>query len=137
MAEVIIGMQEFQNRLKELDRVMREQALIQMAKAGAEIVLHASRSMAPQGESGRLVRGIQMVQRRASSDIYEATVDVGPDKKTFYGIFQERGTVHHDSQPFMGPALESNRGQMYEAMKAQGLKAIAKFQGKLVKAGRR
>jgi len=51
------------------------------------------------------------------SDVHEATVEVGPDKKQFYGSFQEKGTKHHRAQPFLLPSLESNRARIAQVMK--------------------
>ena len=40
------------------------------------------------------------------SDSHAAAVNIGPEKRFFYGFFQEFGTVHHGAQPFVRPAFD-------------------------------
>jgi HK97 gp10 family phage protein len=41
----------------------------------------------------------------------QALVKIGPSILAFYGLFQELGTIHHVSQPFLEPALESKKDE--------------------------
>lgn len=62
------------------------------------------------------------------SDIFEGQVDVGPDRKQFYGSFQERGTKKMPAQPFLNPALEATQEQVANAIKAKIEEVLKKFQ---------
>lgn len=47
---------------------------------------------------------------RAREDT-EAVVAVGPNRRSFYGLFQEFGTAKHGAQPFMRPAFDEKSAQ--------------------------
>lgn len=128
MDEIVHGMDEFKGKLEQLELTVRRQLLIDAAKAGAKILLEEARRRAPT-DTGALAAGMTLRVSGGESDIYEATVDVGPSKKTWYGFMQEFGTKHHAAQPFLGPALEASRDQIISAMKDKLLSAIQKVAG--------
>lgn len=123
MPELIIGMTAFQEQLKELELTSQKQVLTAAAKAGALIVRDQARRRAPR-DTGDLAGGITMRVSAKQTDVHEATVDVGPDKKQFYGFFQEFGTAHNRKQPFLIPSLEDNRDQITQAMTDEMIQAI-------------
>jgi HK97 gp10 family phage protein len=127
----IIGLPEFEAQLRELDFSLQRKGLIEVAQAGARILVDAARALAPR-DSGRLSDGIKMRVSSKESDIHEATVDVGPDARQFYAAFVERGTKervyrhgrrgssgHMTAHPFLGPAFEASVERMTQAMKAK------------------
>lgn len=125
MAEIIHGFSEFERNLNELDRVVRQELLTEAAHAGADIVLEDAARRAPR-DQGDLASGMtKRVSRQ--SDANEVSVEVGPDKKQFYGFFQERGTKHAPAQPFLKPALETNRERIAAAMKDVLLRGIERL----------
>lgn len=127
MAEIIQGFAEFEENLRKLERVYQKKVLLKVAKAGAAIVLEAAKKLAPR-RSGRLAENMTMVARTGAADINEASVDVGPEKSQFYGYFQEKGTVHQRSQPFLEPALEQSREAATDAMTEVFLAQLEPFQ---------
>lgn len=75
--------------------------------AGAEIVRQAASDNAPR-RTGTLAASIVKELGKKSKQ-GETAVKVGPNKKAFYGLFVELGTVKMSARPFLFPALESNR----------------------------
>lgn len=43
-------------------------------------------------------------------------VRVGPARDAYYGEFQEFGTSRHAAQPFLRPALDSRKGQVFDVI---------------------
>ena len=125
MAEIIVGMQAFEEKLNALELSIRGKVLIEAAKAGAQIVVDAARANAPR-DRGDMAEGMTMRVSNKESDNNEATVDVGPGKKQFYGHMVERGTSHSVAQPFLGPAIETNRERITAVMSKALLEAIEK-----------
>lgn len=125
MAEIIEGFAAFEQKLRELELSMQRKALIEVAKAGAQIVLDEAKRLAPR-DTGALAEGMTMRVSGRESDINEGTVDVGPSKKTFYGSFQEFGTSHSRVQAFLGPALETSRERVTQVMQDEMLHIVDK-----------
>jgi HK97 gp10 family phage protein len=103
------GMQELIRRLEHLgteaDRV-KEDALL----AGAEIIQQAASEKAPR-DTGKLAENIVI------SDVKEdGTVDIGPDRDRFYGLFLEFGTSKMAARPFLQPAFEESKEQVQQKM---------------------
>jgi len=118
MAEIVIkGMPAFQAKLREMSLSMQRDALIEVAKEGAQIVVDAAKAGAPH-DTGALAEGIAMRVSNKQSDLFEATVNVTWSRKTFYGRFLEFGTRFITARSFLGPAFENNRERIADAMKA-------------------
>ncbi|ESU71107.1 hypothetical protein T260_15115 [Geobacillus thermopakistaniensis] len=105
----INGMQELLRQLErmgaEADRV-KEEALL----AGAEIIQQAASERAPR-DTGKLAENIVI------SDVKEdGTVDIGPDRDRFYGLFLEFGTSKMAARPFLQPAFEESKEQVQQKM---------------------
>lgn len=47
-------------------------------------------------------------------DTHEFAVAVGPSKDTFWGFFQEYGTVHHPPRPAMRPAFDQTQNAVMQ-----------------------
>ncbi|QPA31625.1 HK97-gp10 family putative phage morphogenesis protein [Thermaerobacillus caldiproteolyticus] len=103
------GMQELLRQLEqvgsEAERVKKDALL-----AGAEVVQQAASEKAPR-DTGKLAENIVI------SDIKEdGTVDIGPDRDRFYGLFLEFGTSKMAARPFLQPAFEENKEQVQQKM---------------------
>lgn len=127
MAEIIHGLNEFLQNLNKLDNEIRGKALVDGAKAGAHVVLEDAKQRAPKGRTGNLSNNMTIRVAR-SSDINEATADVGPDKKQWYGFFLEYGTKFITPRRFLQLALDSNTVHIQHAMESVIEKVIAKWQ---------
>jgi HK97 gp10 family phage protein len=125
MAEIIIGMAELQKKLENLSLVPRRGALTKAAKAAGKIVKEEASRLAPR-RTGDLADNMVMRVKSSESDADEVTVEVGPDKKQFYGNFVEKGTKYMPAEPFLGPALEDNRERLDKVMKDILLEEIEK-----------
>jgi HK97 gp10 family phage protein len=125
MAEFIAGMDSLQQKLRSLEQVVQRKILIAAAKAGAAIVRDEAQRLAPR-DTGALAEGMTIKANARQSDSREATVEVGPGKDEFYGMFQELGTAFHSAQPFLGPALENKKTEVFEAMKQKAEEEIDK-----------
>jgi len=90
-----VGKRMLRDALEEVGEPMRKR-MAQMAprEPGApdladNIVISTGRVIKPKG-----------------SDSLASAVNIGPEKRFFYGFFQEFGTVHHGAQPFVRPAFD-------------------------------
>ncbi|MBE2918736.1 HK97 gp10 family phage protein [Anoxybacillus flavithermus] len=113
------GMQELLRQLEqvgsEAERIKKDALL-----AGAEIIQQAASERAPR-DTGKLAENIVI------SDIKEdGTVDIGPDRDRFYGLFVEFGRKSGtkkgrkypkaDPHPFLQPAFEENIDRVQDEM---------------------
>lgn len=103
------GMQELLKKLETLGNEaeqVKQEALV----AGAKVVQQAASQKAPR-DTGKLAENIVI------SDIKEdGTVDIGPDRDRFYGLFLEFGTSKMSARPFLQPAFEENKEQVQQKM---------------------
>lgn len=123
----VTGLDGLKDNLKKLEREVRL-GLTEAARAGAEIVLRDAVARAPR-LTGELARSIQIhiVQKTGNPNI--AVAQVGPSKEAFYGRFVEKGTRHSRPEPFLKPALETNRARIIKTMHEKLWKAIRRVAG--------
>jgi HK97 gp10 family phage protein len=126
MPEVIAGMSDLQKNLQELEYSMQRKALIEAAKAGAELLVDEAARTAPK-RTGDLAAGITMRVSGRESDIYEATVDVGPDKSNFYGSFLQYGTKDIPASNWFGRAFETVKSLIVETIAEKLAAVIERF----------
>lgn len=70
-----------------------------------------ARSRAPQGESGRLIRGVDIdVEITARDQVI--TGRVGVRKSVYYAYFVEMGTRYMAAKPFLRPAVFENADEI-------------------------
>ena len=82
-------------------------------KEGGEILRQEMYGRAPEGETGKLKESIT-VSRVKSKDDGVRYVEVGPSKETAWRAkFIEYGTVKMRAKPFMAPAVEAKRKEVY------------------------
>lgn len=121
MSETIIGLAAFEARLKALEFGVQRKSLVEVTKAGAEIIRVEAEARAPVGESGNLARSMMLSVVESAAN--EVIVKIGPSRKGFYGVFQEKGTSHHRPQSFLRPAFDDKKSEAI-ALASQLLKDI-------------
>ena len=134
-------MADLQAKLRKMQLSLQRDALIQSAKAGAQIIVDDAN-----GRSNSSGRSFDYRVAQKQSDLFEATVEVGATKKKFYLFFQEFGTGHRflsakareygfpgisrrprpavPPHPALIPALESKREAAAEAMKQSMIERV-------------
>ncbi len=102
--KIIVKDKEIIEKLKK----MENQIIKVMGKAleeSAEIVREEAFIKAPK-RRGELARKLMI------SKIKHSSIDIGPDKESFYGRFLELGTVKLSARPFLRPALDSKKSEV-------------------------
>ena len=102
-----------QNRLPEITAAI--------PRAVYEAVMHAAEQVAESARA-RVPVATGDLQRAIHVEVTEDGVEVlAGDRKVFYGIFVEHGTVNTPAHPFLVPALEENRelilGELRDAIR--------------------
>ena len=111
----VSGFVELENALRKLPEAVAGAFLEQSLREAGQQMAESARRFAPRSDSTR--QGGHMADsiaiRKIKNDTtrgLEATSWVGPDRKHFYGMFAEFGTVHETARPFLRPAFESEKG---------------------------
>lgn len=115
----IKGLRELEAGLAEIPAAVRGKTLEAALMRAAKPILDEARSRAPvrQGGAKRMGKGSKVRMpgflraslrraRKRGSDA-SATVQIGPHRRAFYGMFQELGTSRQAARPFLRPAFES------------------------------
>ncbi len=89
---------------------MRRVLLTKSVKAGAEIIRQRAEELAPR-DTGQLAESELVRVIGADSSAAEVVAKIGPDRKCFYGMFQEFGTAFMVAHPFLNPALEQSQDE--------------------------
>lgn len=103
------GIPALERALLRVASVMRNPVLREAVSEAAEPVREDAERLAPVGETGELSGGMTKVSMKGTPE--RAAERVGPSEDAWYGFFQEVGTMHHDAQPFLRPALDMNRAK--------------------------
>ena len=110
----VAGFVELENALRKLPEVVAGAFLEQSLREAGQPMAASAKRFAPRSDSTR--QGGHMADsiaiRKLKNDTtrgLEATSWVGPDRKHFYGMFSEFGTVHQTARPFLRPAFESEK----------------------------
>jgi HK97 gp10 family phage protein len=101
----LTGLQPLMENLSNLASLVSQKRILSKAlREGAQLIAVEAEHLAP-ALSGRLRASItvQITEATASS----ATARIGPSQRGFYGMFNEFGTKHMASQPFLGPAFDA------------------------------
>lgn len=107
MAEIRLrGAKELLQKFKQLEDSIAGATLEKAALAGAEIVREDASRRAPR-RTGNLAKNI--VTETAEKSRTKAVVNVGPNKKAWYGRFVELGTSKMAPKPYLMPAFEANK----------------------------
>jgi len=115
----VLGLAELDERLRVLPEAVRGQVLTQALLSAAEPIVTEARNRAPirtdgkvkkigKGARGRLPGFLRASVRRARGGVKDttATVQIGPAKAAFYGMFSEFGTSKQSARPWLRPAFE-------------------------------
>lgn len=107
------GIEELMARLNSLGEAVATRTENKALREGAEVLREGISKRAPR-DTGNLAENIVMSGvKQAEIGKY---IEVGPDKKHFYGLFHEFGTVKMPAYPFMGPALEEDGKEVMNTM---------------------
>ena len=125
-----LGLRELEKSLNKLDVKIRANIMRRsLTAAMTPVVAAAKANIDKQGisDSGLLRKSIVKKLRRAkNANNYNAEIDVGIWKRAFYGLFQERGTLHFPARPFLRPALDENVDKVVEAFKKKMREGIVR-----------
>lgn len=124
---VLRGIEELEQKLRELDRTVQAKCLMSALKEHVEVTRARAADNAPVGDpkedphAGRLKAHEDIATVPSLSSAKVAIVRVGPRIDSFYGLFQELGTAHHSAQSFLLPAFEETKESVL-AKTAEGFK---------------
>ena len=93
--------------------------------AAAEPIRDEARALAPvsEGSGGHLAFGIKIRLMKNTAEGRER-VRIGVKEGLWYGVFPEYGTSRMAAQPFMRPAVDSQRGEALRILKDELKKRI-------------
>jgi len=114
-------------RIQQLTSKMGKAALVEAVKAGAEIIRVDASARAPK-KTGFLSKHID--KRVSERKTGQVTVDVGPTKKAWYGLFPELGTKHFPASPYLRPAIDENQDRVVAAVKSRLNQELIKVVGR-------
>ena len=99
------GIEDLMARINSLGESIATRTENKALREGAKVLQKGISERAPR-DTGNLAENI-VISGVKQSEVGKY-IEVGPDKKHFYGLFHEFGTVKMPAQPFMGPALEED-----------------------------
>ncbi len=115
MAKVeLTGLDDLLKELNALSERIAARAENKALREGAEILRAAISKRAPR-RTGRLSKSIEKSNVKRSKEGVKY-IEVGPNRSAFYGVFLEFGTSTIRAKPFMAPALEEKRDEIYGTM---------------------
>ncbi len=120
---ILIGLEKFESKLKELALTVQRKVLIQATRKGAELIRAEAEARAPR-TTGKLSENIIVVLRNSENTADEITVRIGPSMKVFYGLFEELGTAHATGHPFLRPAFDAKKDDALQITSQEFLAAI-------------
>lgn len=102
------GQAELRLKLHAMQRAIEDQLQDALEKA-AEPIAKEAKARAPRRTGA--VKATMAVRPVKDRDNYQASVEVGPAEKLWYGVFPEYGTSETPAQPFLRPALDTKQQQ--------------------------
>lgn len=128
MSDIFKDAAALEAKFNEIGYAVQRQVLIKAARKGAQLIRDEAEKLAPR-RTGALAKSQIVTIAGTGSNSAEVVVKIGPDRARFYGLFQELGTAHHSSQPFLKPALESQHDAALDVAREVLLDAIEKVTG--------
>jgi HK97 gp10 family phage protein len=126
----IDGLSELSEMLTQESVRTAKRYLLNVAKPAAEVVIDAMDATAPV-ETGRLEGGIDYKTRfSGGGEGTTLTVNIGPDKETFWGSFQEFGSFDQPAQHWMACAWEACQDKCLSVFEDGAREQIAKMKAK-------
>lgn len=111
----VTGWEDLKGGLKALDRSLRSDALLNAALSAGQVLAKEMKARAPR-DTGKARRYIIAVEdTEFVSGKYAASVDVAPSGEGWYIYLHEIGFRSRAPRPFMRPAVESVRDEMWKA----------------------
>lgn len=115
MAKVeLTGMEEMLKMLNMISERVATRAEYRALNKGADVLKEGISERAPR-RTGHLSKSIEKSKVKKSKEGVKY-IEVGPNKSAFYGAFLEFGTSTIRAKPFMAPALEEKRDEIYGTM---------------------
>lgn len=104
--------------------------LLNVAKPAADVVVRALQSTAPE-RTGRLESEIDYQSKfSGDGDGTTLTVKIGPSRSTFYGMFEEFGTIHQPAQHWMARAWATCQDKCLSVFGTEALARLADMEEK-------
>ncbi len=119
------GIEDLMARINSLGERLATRTENKALREGAEVLREGISKRAPRDTGGLAESIVKSGVKRSELGKY---IEVGPDKKHFYGLFHEFGTVKMPAHPFMGPALEEDGRKVVDAIADVLRKELAKRQ---------
>jgi|ERR1700723_441862 len=130
MPIVIQGLSELSEMLTHESARTAKRYLVNCAKPAAEVVIAAMEETAPE-DTGRLEGGLDYKTKfSGEGDGTTLTVNIGPAKSGFYGMFDEFGTHTQPAQHWMGRAWESSQEKCLSVFATEALARLADMEEK-------
>ena len=104
------GAKEIELALSQLPKAMSRAAVLEaMRKAAKPVVADARRRARKRSGAGAKSIAARAIPKSKSTPQKPVGITIAPDKKHFYMMFQEFGTVNIGADPFLRPAWDANR----------------------------
>ena len=114
MARVeLTGMDELLKELYAIGEKVATRAENKALREGAEVLRQEISNRAPR-KTGKLAGNIVKSGIKTKDGV--KCIEIGPDKEVFYGLYHEFGTTKMRARPFIAPALEEKRSEIFDAM---------------------
>lgn len=120
---LIQGLDQLERKLREIELSVQRKALRDGVKEGAVLIAEEASRRAPV-LTGELQENIIVSMRDSESDAKTVAARIGPSKRVFYGVFDEFGTAHMTSQPFLIPAFEAKKEEALQLTSEHFIEAI-------------
>jgi len=143
----IEGMKELDDRLQKLQRKAQKKVLRKALAAGGRVIVKDAKKRAPVGKgkkAGKLKKAISAkatvrsgggrpIKVPSGEIIYvkskaESSINIGFDRKAFYGQFHELGTSRIPARSFLRPAMDTQKDAAVNAFKSIMAAAIEKVE---------
>jgi HK97 gp10 family phage protein len=109
----IEGGAELEQKLRDETKKLAVRVLRRAGREAGDVWIKAIEARAPE-LTGFLKTHIEMGTKAKGGDEGSLTVMVGPDKKAYYGSFDEFGTRFQPAKPFMRPAFEETKQEVLD-----------------------
>jgi HK97 gp10 family phage protein len=137
MSLQVIGDKELLAELNKLSTRINKRLAREALEFGAEPIRAEAARKAPRKPPAPDLADHMIIApaRAIGSEI--AAVKVGPERGTYWGLFQELGTARHGAQPFLRPAFDTQQAravkrvaeELWRALASRGVSRTSVFDG--------
>jgi HK97 gp10 family phage protein len=110
------GIEDLMARINSLGERVATRTVNKALREGAEVLREGISQRAPRSKSNTDHLADNIVMSGVKQAEVGKYIEVGPDKKHFYGRFHELGTTKMPAHPFVGPALEEDGKAVMDTM---------------------